>query len=107
MLLKDISDGEQLDVFIAHSGNEALQMGLAASDRLREKNISVDLDPASRSLASQLKKADREKARVALIIGEDEVKENRFAVKDMKTGEQKSIDSEHLVQHIASILTEE
>lgn len=105
ILLEERAEGDQLDVFIVYSGTEAYQKGLELSNHLRENHISVDLDPASKSLASQFKKADREKARVALIIGEEEIRENRFAVKNMETGIQKSVNPDNIVHCIASILT--
>jgi len=106
LLMEERTESDRLDVFIVYSGTEAYQKGLELSGRLRENHISVDLDPASKSIASQLKKADRENARAALIIGDEEIRENRLTVKNMETGEQESIESEHLVHYMESISTE-
>jgi histidyl-tRNA synthetase len=95
-------DQPTLDAYLVHSGKEALQMAIGIINRLRLSNISADIDPVSKSLRAQLKRADRERARFAIIIGDEEVKQKSCTVKDMQTGEQNSIDAEHIAQHLLS-----
>lgn len=62
------------------------------SNILRKSDISVELypDPAVK-LEKQLKYADKKGIRYVLIQGPEELKNNLFRLKDMKTGEQKAI----------------
>jgi histidyl-tRNA synthetase len=45
----------------------------------------------SDSIKNQLKRANKVNADYVIIYGEDEAKEEAYAIKDMKTGEQKKI----------------
>ena len=71
---------------------------------LRSNNLSVDIDPSLASLKSQFKKADRENAKVAIVIGEDEIANKSYTVKHMGTGEQKNVNEEKVLEYLDSIL---
>ncbi|HDT14935.1 MAG TPA: histidine--tRNA ligase, partial [Firmicutes bacterium] len=55
---------------------------------LREQGIKSFMNFDEKSFKSQLREASAKKAGFALIIGDDEVKENNFTVKNMVTGGQ-------------------
>lgn len=95
---------DKLDVFIIHTGNEALAMAVELSILLRKKNFSVELDPDTKGFKAQFKKADRENAKTAIIIGDEEVKTKKFTVKDMATGEQKKTGQDKIVEYLRSHL---
>jgi histidyl-tRNA synthetase len=60
---------------------EGPALGLAT--RLRREGLAVDLEPAGRSLKALLRAADRRGARVAVIVGEDELTAGRATVRDL------------------------
>jgi histidyl-tRNA synthetase len=93
-------ENERLDLFIAPLGEEAKSLGLKLLKDLREKGLRCDLDFLNRSLKSQLKEADRQKAKKVLIIGEDELKKGKGTLRDMESKEQKEIEFEKLVQEL-------
>ncbi|MDP2960681.1 MAG: histidine--tRNA ligase, partial [candidate division Zixibacteria bacterium] len=93
-------DDERLDLFIAPLGDEAKSLGLKIVKDLREKGLKCDIDFLGRSLKSQLKEADRQKAKKVLIIGEDELKKGKGTLRDMKSKEQKEIEFGKLVQEL-------
>jgi histidyl-tRNA synthetase len=90
-----------IDAYIIHSCDEALDEAISILSLLREKGLSADFDPSSKSFKSQFKKADREKANFAIIIGEDELKTQSFTVKNLTSGEQLSVSKEGLVSFIS------
>ncbi len=90
-----------LDVYLIHAGDRTLEKALEILSELRGLGISADIDPETKGFKSQFKKADREKARFVIIIGEDELAANAAQVKEMKTGEQEKV----LLDHLKSILT--
>ena len=69
------------DVFIVDltGGKEATVL----ADQLRTAGIAAERSFDGRSMKAQMKVADRSKAPVALIIGEDEVANNVVTVRDM------------------------
>ena len=93
-------EDERLDVFIAPLGEKEKSLGLKLLKDLREKGLRCDLDFLDRSLKSQLKEADRQKAKKVLIIGEDELKKGKGTLRDMETKEQREIEFEKLAQEL-------
>lgn len=66
---------------------------------LREKGVNTDLytNPSTK-LDKQLKYADRKKIPYAIIAGPEEIKQSVVKVKNMKTGEQKTVALEQITQ---------
>ena len=53
------------------------------------------------SFKSQMKKADRSGAKLALVLGENEVAANRVVVKELQhDGEQRQMEQEQLLAHL-------
>lgn len=84
---KELKENPNVDYYIIplNAQKEAL---LVAND-LRKQGYKVEYEMSDRKLRRSLEKADKEKIRNVIIIGEDEVKQNQFKIKDMFTGEEK------------------
>lgn len=78
-------------VFIAAIGFEAERECLIIANRLREKNISVELGYAGNSLKSQLRRADRLLAEYVFIVGDDEITAKKLKWKKLSDGTQGEI----------------
>lgn len=85
-----------IDVYIAHLGEEALKKTFSIAHKLRSKGVRTEFEYGVKSLKSQLKKADKSGARYTFIIGEDELKAGRLTVRDMD----KSSESEIQIQKV-------
>ena len=72
-------------------------------DKLREKNITCELYPSNVKIKKQLDYANQRGIDYVVIIGGEEVKSNIFKLKDMKSGNQSSIDIDNLLSEIESI----
>jgi len=59
-------------------------------EELRELGVSVDFDFANKKFGKQLEKASKV-ADFALILGEDEIKDNTISIKNLNTSEQKTV----------------
>jgi histidyl-tRNA synthetase len=76
MRLQDrIASESAVDVFLALAGTAAERAGLQLAERLRDAlpGLRVETNCGGGSFKSQLKRADRSGARVALILGDDEL----------------------------------
>jgi histidyl-tRNA synthetase len=80
--------------------NEAVKI----VQQLRSKDIRADYDLKQRPLSKQLEYADSLKARIALVLGPREIKEGSIRLKDMKTGEEKTIKLSSVVDEIQNAL---
>jgi histidyl-tRNA synthetase len=68
-------------------GERAVAPALALATRLRDEGLAVGLEPVGRSLKALLRSADRRRARLAVILGEDELKAGRATIRDLVRGE--------------------
>lgn len=85
-----------VDLFIAPMGETALRHGAQLAYELRQKGRRVELstDP---KLKRALELANKTGARAALIIGDDEIAEGAYSLKEMATGEQRKITRDELL----------
>jgi len=84
----------RLKAFIIAIGKEAEGRAEKLLYRLRRNGFSADRDFQGKSLKGQMKQADRLEADFALIIGEDEIKNDVVSIRNMLTGEQKQVKLE-------------
>jgi histidyl-tRNA synthetase len=63
------------------------EQALALTHELREAGVSADRSFDGRSMKSQMKSADRSGARLALIVGSDELASSTVTVRDMRHSE--------------------
>ncbi|MCX7680247.1 MAG: histidine--tRNA ligase [Spirochaetes bacterium] len=89
-----------LDVYIVHSGDVAFIEARKLTMKLRECGISVDMEAESKGFRSQFKKADRENAQIVIIIGEEEIENAKYSVKNMISGLQETISRESIIEHV-------
>ena len=82
-------------LFINYGEKEAFY-GLQAIQKLRASDIKVELYPDSAKVAKQFQHADKRGIPFAVIVGEQEMESNTFALKNLVTGEQVSLDFEGL-----------
>lgn len=79
---------QPLTAFIVTLGDEAREAAPGILWQLREGGVMCDIDFVGRSMKAQMREANRQKARFALIMGESELATQSIAVKDMESGEQ-------------------
>jgi histidyl-tRNA synthetase len=90
------TDEPKPDVFIAALGSDAKGWAIREALKLRRLGVSVELDFLDRSLKAQMREADRLQARFVIIVGENELAARQASLKDMKTGEQRTVDFREL-----------
>jgi histidyl-tRNA synthetase len=70
-------------VFVLPLEARAVEAAFALATRLRDDGIRVSVEPAGRSLKAMLRAADKGGARLALIVGDDELRSRRATVRDL------------------------
>jgi len=105
MAIHDIPTGKGgIDLFTATIGDEAYKLGFRLVMELRKAGISADIDYEGRSLKAQMRAADKIGARLAALIGEDEIKNHSITVRNMRTKEQSNIPEGSFVSEIERML---
>ena len=93
MLLVEEEREEREGVFVITRGEEAYRKGMEVVNFLREKGLKSEIDHRQGSFKAQMKAADRLLYRFALIIGEEELQNGFFSLKELSTGKQEKIES--------------
>ncbi|MDO4545380.1 MAG: histidine--tRNA ligase [Bacillota bacterium] len=88
------------DVFIVVMGEKAKAAGLKLMRQLRQEGIAVQMDIMGRNVKNQFKYANRIEAKKTVVIGEDELEKNQFAIKDMATSEQVTVPMEKIIEEL-------
>ncbi len=61
------------------------------------------MDLSQRSISKNLDYADKLGIPYVIFVGEDEVKQNKFKLRDMKTGEEKNFNKNELIDYLKNI----
>ena len=94
-LLKE-KECSKLDGYIvSNNTTEALKL----AQELRLQGLNVEIDLTNKKFTKQLEKASK-LANYAIILGEDEIEKNKVSVKNLKTGEQITIDRKDTAENI-------
>ena len=96
----EIPEPSGADVFIAVMGDEAKAAGLKLMRELRKQGIAVQMDIMGRNIKNQFKYANRINARKTVVIGQEELEKNSFAIKDMATSQQVNVPMESIVEEL-------
>ena len=71
---------------------EDLEVPLKIATKLRKENVKTEIFVENKKLKAKFKYADKLKIPYVIIVGEDEIKNNKFKVKNMGTGEEKEVE---------------
>jgi histidyl-tRNA synthetase len=88
---EDLAIEPGLDLFLVAMGDESYEYSFRMLQRFRAIGLRVLMDHDGRSMKKQLKQADKNKARFALILGEDELAKRQAILKNMVSGEQETV----------------
>lgn len=95
-ILKEKEDLKNTNTKVYIIPMENKTIGLKIAENLRKKDINVDIEMNDKKLKKALNYANSEGFPFVIIIGEEELKENKVTLKNMETGEQKQIEIEKL-----------
>jgi histidyl-tRNA synthetase len=87
-------------VFVATAGEAPLRKALMLASQLRRSGIPTEMSEPGRSLKAQMRQANRSGAKFAVILGEDELKEDAAVVRRLTTGEQSRVSLNRLVSYL-------
>ncbi len=93
-----LPESAALDLFIVPISPASKGASVLLAERLREAGFRVDIAYGDRSLKGGMKAADKSKARLSLVLGDDEVSSDTAQIKNMKTGESRSVKMSTLHQ---------
>jgi len=94
------NDKIPLDVYICAMGEKASQISMSWLQKLRELGLKVDRDFLKRSVKAQMRDAHRQNAKFVLLLGDNEIENESFSLKDMENGEQSEISFKDIENYL-------
>ncbi len=103
-MLRDLPIGEdKITFFIASIGEGATLSSLLISKEMRRAGFETEISCDSKSLKSQMKKADKRGARYVIIIGDEELERKEVIIRDMVNKTQVHVAIDNIVDYCVSI----
>ncbi|MCM1227212.1 MAG: histidine--tRNA ligase [Clostridium sp.] len=91
-------------LYIAPMDENAVPMAMKIAKELRTGGFCVEFDTVGRGLKAQMKYSDKIGAAFTMVLGDNEINENKARLKNMKTGEQVEVKlDENLLNVFSSI----
>ena len=84
----EIPNTDVCALYIATMGDDAKQKAFSLLRQVRECGTAAETDSVGRGLRAQMKYADKIGAKYSMVLGDNEIAENRAKVKNMESGEQ-------------------
>ncbi|MEK9499333.1 histidine--tRNA ligase [Photorhabdus sp. P32] len=94
------------DVYLASFGEGSQQAALILAEQVRDTlpQLRLMMNHGGGNFKKQLGRADKQGAKIALILGEDEVRSGQVAIKDLRTGEQQTLPQSEIAVRLAELL---
>ena len=90
------------DVFLVFLGEAARQHSFTLAQQLRRAGLSVVLDFEERKMKKAMAQANKVQARYALIVGDNEIAQGAYGLKNLATGEQEALNVKAIVEQVKS-----
>jgi histidyl-tRNA synthetase len=103
-----VAPPKHADVYVVAVGEGTAERAFVVAEALRDSHpsIRVEMNMGGGSFKAQMKRADKSNAEFALIIGEQELADERISVKPLRSAdEQESVTPEELVDTLAKKLS--
>ena len=91
------------NVLISYLSNDLIKNSLKLANKLRENGIPTDLYSEKAKLKKQLQYANNNNIPFVIIIGEDEIKNGKYMLKNMKDGNQNLLTINEIINKMSSI----
>ena len=80
----ELPENESPVIYIAPMGQKGVAYAMKTVNALREKGVYAECDVVSRSLKAQMKYADKIGAEYVLVVGDNELEQNKAVLKNMR-----------------------
>lgn len=91
---------DTIDAFVVAMGEKAGDAGVKLTNDLRLAGYKVQSDYFDKKMKAQMKLADRYNAKFSIIIGDSELENGQYVVKDMKTYDQENVEFDNIVKYL-------
>ncbi|MCI0382743.1 MAG: histidine--tRNA ligase [Chlamydiae bacterium] len=90
-------------IYLIFMGDEARKFCFSLLYDLRHSKIPSEMDLQGKKIGNALQFAEKLKAKYALIIGEDELKQQMVKLKELETRQERTVPSHNLIEEIKKL----
>lgn len=105
--LEDEAAAAPVDTYVVTLGDEGRRAGVVLAERLRAEGFRTELDYMGRSLRAQMRQANRVGAKKVLIIGDDEAAAGTVQLRDMQSGEERTVGRDDVIHVLNGVRSDE
>ena len=98
----ELAEEKSIDVFMVCLGDDAREWVIGQLPAFREQGISATMDYKGRSMKAQMKEANRQNAKFALIVGDNELTEGKYVLRNMLESAEEQLTVEEILKKLAS-----
>ncbi|MDR0218757.1 MAG: histidine--tRNA ligase [Enterobacteriaceae bacterium] len=101
-----VADLTVADVYLSSFGEGSQQAALILAEKIRDELPALRLmtNHGGGNFKKQLGRADKHGAKIALLLGEDEISTGNVAVKDLRNGEQQTLPQQAIAARLSELL---
>ncbi|MDD6645453.1 MAG: histidine--tRNA ligase [Oscillospiraceae bacterium] len=100
----EIPKPDTCDLYIASMGENASLKAFALAEEVRKSGLSAQCDIVGRGLRPQMKFADKIGAKFSVVLGDNEIEENKAEVKNMETGDKTPVSLTDFAKEFQDIM---
>jgi len=104
MQKKEFKIKQSKPVIICIFDKDAMKEYIELQTTLRDAGISTEIYPGESKLKKQMEYANKIKAPAVILYGEDEIKSGKPTLRDLSSGNEKSIEIKELINEIKKII---
>lgn len=93
--------GHGTEVLFINFGEKEALYSLGLANELRDLNVNTEVYPDSAKLKKQMDFANKKHIPFVILVGSQEMKEERFTLKNMKNGEQENLSRIELLEYFS------
>jgi histidyl-tRNA synthetase len=105
MFPPEIAESTPADVMVTLWSEDTAAESLKLASELRSAGLRVTVYPEPDKFGKQIKYADSIRVPFVCVLGETEIAENKVTVKNMKTGEQNSVERSDVCNHLKKVIS--
>ncbi|SFN64124.1 histidine--tRNA ligase [Xenorhabdus japonica] len=101
-----VADLTVADVYLSSFGESSQQVALILAEKIRDQlpELRLMTNHGGGNFKKQLARAGKHGAKVALILGEDEIQAGNVTVKDLRNGEQETLSQQTVAARLSALL---
>lgn len=92
-------------VYICNFNEEANDYSAQLANDLRRQGLDVIVDYTNKKISDQIKKADKKSIPFVICVGDSEIKNDKFKVKEMSSGKEKLVKRPNIVKFVKESLS--